>query len=527
MKKRQFCFKALLILVLLTFANLSYPLSGFFNRLSRHVKAVQSAFAVPGVAVAIVKDGQTVFARGFGFRENGKDLPVDSQTLFAIASNTKAFTCVALAMLVDEGKIKWDDRVITYLPEFQLYDPYVTREFTIRDLLTHRSGLGLGAGDLMIFPPTDFTRKEILRNMKHLKPVSSFRSRFDYDNLLYLVAGEIFPVVAGKSWESFITDRIFKPLGMSASMVDISRFDTTDNIAIPHIPLHGKLIPKSYRYSHGPTNNMGPAGSIISNADDMAKWMTCLLDRGKVPGSTDRIISEKQCLRLWEPQTILRPSRRDGLNSHFAMYALGFGVQDYRGKKIVTHTGGLLGMVSKVTLVPEMNLGIAVLTNQQSGAAFYAITNHILDHYLKVRGNRWITRYQNMGKQSGKYIAEALKKIREKRIKGSKPSLKLPAYAGIYRDSWRGEITISHRDRQLRITFSRTEFLTGRLEHWHHNTFVARWDDRSLEADSFVTFHLNHDGSINHVKMKAVSPATDFSFDFRDLHLVPVQKKDP
>lgn len=399
MTKQKIIVTTVVVIIVITFPIQGFSSSKFFSHLKKHVGMVQSEFKVPGVAVAIVKDGKTVFAQGFGVLKYGEHSPVNEKTLFAIASNTKAFTCTALAILVDEEKIKWDDRVINCLPEFQLYDPYVTREFTIRDLLTHRSGLGLGAGDLMIFPPTTFTRTEILRNMKHLKPVSSFRSKFDYDNLLYLVAGEIIPVVTGKTWESFIIERIFKPLGMNQSMVDASHLDSVSNVAIPHVLIDGKLIPKSYRYSHSSTNNMGPAGSIISNVEEMAIWMNTLLNRGKIPKTNEHLITKKQCLEMWQPQTILRPSRRDGLNSNFAMYGLGFGLQDYRGKKIVTHTGGLLGMLSKVTLVPDMNLGIVVLTNQQSGAAFYAISNKILDFYIKVRGNNWIKFYKEREKK--------------------------------------------------------------------------------------------------------------------------------
>jgi len=233
------------------------------------VARAMKAFQIPGMAVGIIKDGKLFYAKGYGVRELGKPNQVDADTLFQIGSNTKAFTAAALALLVDEGKIHWDDKVIDYLPQFRMQDPYVTREFTIRDLLTHRSGLGSGAGDLMFFPATDFSRDEIIHGLRYLKPVSGFRSKYDYDNLLYMVAGQIIPVVTGKSWEDFVTEHILDPLQMRPCAASYGRIADRGDVATPHVVINGEL--KAI-----PVVNMdviGPAGTINCSITGMAKWI--------------------------------------------------------------------------------------------------------------------------------------------------------------------------------------------------------------------------------------------------------------
>ena len=310
---------------------------------------------------------------------------------------------------------------------------------------------------------------------------------------------------------------------MKKSLTGINGLDKISNVAIPHVPLKGKLIPITYESNFSKTNNLAPAGAIISNVKEMSVWVNTLLNRGLIPESNRKLFSKKQSREMWTPQTILPRRTYDGLNSNFCLYGLGFGLQDYSGKRIVTHTGGLIGMVSKVTMIPEINLGIIVLTNQQSGAAFYAITNEILDHYLRVKGKNWIKFYKEKVQKSKKRVAKVLENLETNRAKDSKPSLKLSEYTGTYRDNWRGEVYITMEKDRLKMRFSRTNKLTGFLYHWQYNTFIVKWDDRTLEADSFVTFQLGHTGAIEQVKMKAVSPLTDFSFDFHDLLLKPVK----
>src|SRR6266446_7983851 len=298
------------------------------SALDSFVARVLKTFEVPGLAVAIVKDGKVVLAKGYGVRKLGETTPVDEKTLFGIGSNTKAFTSAALATLVDEGKISWDDPVYQRLPGFQMYDPYVSHEMTIRDLLTHRSGMGLGEGDLLFWPHSTFTREDIIYRLRFMKPASSFRSRFAYDNLLYIAAGQIIPAVTGKSWEDYIRGRILLPLGMATTNLSNAAFKPGDNYAWPHSKLDGKLQVIDFIN----LDNAGPAGSINSSAAEMAKWVTLQLNRGKFPNSDARLFSERQSREMWSAQTILPagegPGPLAGLNSKFADYGLGWGLRD-------------------------------------------------------------------------------------------------------------------------------------------------------------------------------------------------------
>ncbi|MGI8840711.1 MAG: serine hydrolase domain-containing protein, partial [Caulobacteraceae bacterium] len=347
---------------------------------------VQKTFAVPGLAIAVVKDGKTIFAKGYGVREAGKPGKVDADTLFGIGSNTKAFTVAALAMLADQGKLDWDDKVIDHLPAFRLHDPWVTREFTVRDLLTHRSGLGLGAGDLMLFPHTDFTRDEIVHNLRYLKPVTSFRSVFAYDNLLYIVAGQLVPAVTGQSWENFVQQRVLDRLGTGCA-ANLARTAGNPNVAAPHILASGKPA----AIAPDPGEALDPAGSIECSAGGMAKWMTVQLADGRVAGGAP-LFSEARHREMWTPQTIepISPTTSTLTRTHFRDYGLGWSLEDYQGFERVWHTGGLIGMVSYVSLLPERRIGIAVLTNQQSRGAIASLMQDITDRFVGAPLRDWI-----------------------------------------------------------------------------------------------------------------------------------------
>jgi CubicO group peptidase (beta-lactamase class C family) len=491
-----------------------------------YVARVLKEFDVPGVAVAIVKDGRVVMAKGYGVRKLGEAAAVDAGTLFGIASNSKAFTAAALAMLVDEGKISWDDPVVKHLPAFQMYDPYVSREMTIRDLLTHRSGLGLGAGDLLWWPQTNHSRDEIVRRIRFIKPATSFRSRYAYDNVLYLVAGQIIPAVTGKSWDDFIKERIFTPLGMTASNTSVSANPAGGNVATPHTKNAGSL----QAIEPARLDNVAPAGSINSNVSDMAKWVIAQLDNGSIRGAESnggRLFSERQSREMWSAQTILPlndpPPMLAPLKANFAAYGLGWGLADYRGKKIVSHTGGLPGYLSRVALVPDLKLGVVVLTNMESGGAFQSITYRVIDHYLGAAETDWIAAYRKLEDQQRAAASAVENRQSAARDSNSKPSLAVAKYAGRYTDAWYGDATISLENDRLVLWFAHTPALVADLEHWQYDTFVARWRDRTLLADAFVTFALKPDGRIEQVKMQAISPLTDFSFDFQDLLFTPAR----
>jgi CubicO group peptidase (beta-lactamase class C family) len=404
---------------------------------------------------------------------------VTPQSLFRIASNTKAFTTAALAMLVDEGKIRWDDRVIDHMPAFQMYDPYVTREMMVRDLLVHRSGLGLGAGDLMFWPSTD----------------------------------------------QFVRERIFLPLGMTSTNASTPALVAAPDVAIPHARAVGKVVP----IPQSDHDNNAPAGSMNSSVADLAKWLVVQLNHGELPGGR-RLFSARQSKEMWSPQTILpiadlptgAPAELEALQPNFSAYGLGWMLRDYRGKKLVFHTGVLAGYVSRVTMVPDLKLGIVVLTNQEETGAHAAITWTVLDHYLGAPATDWVTAFRDLAKAEVAQGEAEEKKATGKRNANSRPSLPLAAYAGRYRDAWYGDVAVAEHGGKLTISFTHTRQLMGDLEHWQYDTFVARWRDRTLGADAFVTFALGPDGSIETVKMSPVSPLTDFSFDFQDLTLHPI-----
>jgi len=492
--------------------------------LDAYVANSMKTFDVPGMAVAIVKDGKVVVAKGYGVRKLGDATAVDEFTMFAIGSNTKAFTTAALATLVDQGKLAWDDPVYQRLPGFVMYDPYVSHEMTIRDLLTHRSGMGLGEGDLLFWPHSTYTRDEIIYKLRFMKPASSFRSHYAYDNLLYMTAGQIIPALTGTSWDDYIRQHIFAPLGMNHSTVSSHDFKPGDDYSWPHARVDGK--PQAIPIED--LDNVGPAGAINSCAADMAKWVQLQLNRGKFVGRDGRLFSEQRSREMWSAQTILPigdpPAPLAALKTNFADYALGWGLRDYHGRKMVGHTGGVAGFVSRVMLVPEENLGVVVLTNAEEGGAFDAILYRVLDHYFHLPPTDWIANFKKVKDDEEKDAAETMKKAEGARAADSKPSLALEKYAGTYNDAWYGSITIHSESGALTISFDHTPGMIGDLQHWQYDTFKAHWRVRTIE-DAFVTFSLNADGSINSAKMAAVSPLADFSFDYQDLLLKPAAEE--
>ena len=486
------------------------------------VERSMKAFDVPGIAVGIIKDGKIIHAKGYGVRSLNTKQQTDENTLFGIASNSKAFTCTALGMLVDEGKIKWDDKVRDYIPEFKLYSPYVTEEFTIRDLLTHRSGLGLGAGDLMFFPDSsDFELKDIIYNLRFLKQVSGFRTKYDYDNLLYIVAGEVLARVTGKSWDAFVEERIFKPLGMDKTAGSFDRLKDKSNVIEGHAAVNGKvqvIARSSVKVGHS-------AGGVNSNITDLCKWVQLWLNKGKYgEGLSKRLFSENVYREITSAQTIIQVGGPGPYNTHFAAYGLGFFLSDEKGYKKVTHTGGLEGMVTQITMIPEINLGIIVLTNQQEGGAFVSITNQIKDNYYGITATDRVTEYSK-GKQGQVVMANKLVDSIWKEIQLVKPSEKanINLFAGTYHDVWFGDITISIKNGKSWFDSKRSPKLTGELFYYKGNSFVVKWTDRSMDADAFLNFSLNEEGKASGIKMRAISPLTDFSYDFHDLDFARIK----
>lgn len=475
-----------------------------------------------GIAVAVVEDGLLVHARGYGVAsvDNGKK--VDENTLFAIASNSKAFTTTALAILVDEGKLHWDDKVISIIPEFTMYDPYVMANFTIRDLLTHRSGLGLGAGDLMFFPDgSDFTVDDVLKSFQYQEPVSPFRTKYDYDNLLYVVGGEVVARVSGMSWADFVENKIMAPIGMERSKGVYQRVADKNNVAFPHTVEEGKL--RQFQPYLKNDESLGAAGGIYASVKDLSKWMLLHLNKGKYgPGLSEELVSEANHRELWKPHTNIGFDMipEPPYNTHFSAYGLGWFLQDRAGYVTAEHTGGLPGMLSRTILIPELNAGVVVLTNTDPGGySYWTVAMEIADAYLGAVATDWIAwaekRIKNQEKAGDSVVTRVWETVKNARPLG----LDMKSFDGTYNDDWFGAVQVWSEDGQLWMRSVRSPKLTGQMFYYKANTFAVKWEYTDMPCDAFAMFALDETGTAVGLKMKGISPNIDFSFDFHDLDL--------
>lgn len=519
-------------------ATLDTSLPPALQNFDAYVNTVRQTFDVPGISVAIVKDGKVLLENGYGVREIGvdgmPDKPATAHTLYAIASNTKAFTAASLAILADHGKLDMGDRVIEHLPWFRMSDPYVTHAMRIRDLLAHHSGLSLGAGDLLYWPTTDYSTREVVERLAHVPLKHGFRARYFYDNILFAVAELVVENVANQDFRSFLKQHFFQPLGMSETRFNYHYIKPGDtNVATGYAKSDFTDLKPAKPLAWA--NNSG-AGGIYSSVHDMSKWIIAQLAGGVYGQSADgeplRLFSEDRHREMWSVQTAINPRpaaipELEPMVPNFAGYGEGWHLSEYKGHKLVWHTGGWPGFVSRVTMVPDTDLGMVVLTNQQSGAAFQAITYHILDAFLGGQQHDWLAAYVAYGKHKAEEADESWQKHVAARDKNSKPSLPLADYAGVYQDPWYGKVKLRMDDGHLVMQFSHTKALLGDLEHWQHDSFIVRWRNRGLNADAFVTFALDPDGNIRSIRMQPVSPRTDFSFDFQDLRLTPVDADQP
>jgi len=489
------------------------------QQLDKLIQETLTTFEVPGISVGILKDGEVVYSKGHGFRSLTTKKDMTEETLVGVASNSKGFTCFALAMMIDAGKLNWDDPVRKHIPEFQLHDSWVTENFTVRDLVTHRSGMGLGAGDLMFFPEgNDFDVDDVINGVKYLEPESSFRSQFAYNNNMFIIAGEVLKRVSGLSWEEFIETKIMKPVGMVNSKASYNRVTDKSNIIDAHTRADGKVIQIPHDWS--PTANA--AGGIVSNVPDMLTWAKFLMNDA-VTESGERLLSEVQFYELWQLQTPLRVRPNDPYDSNFKGYGLGWFVADVKGgHKQVYHTGGLIGTVTQFTMIPDLDLAIVVLTNQMNGNAFNTVTNTIKDSYLGYDDRNWLDYYDERNTDFLKYNdsikAEVFAQV--EKMKGSQMLSKPEQIVGTYSDDWFGDIIISHDGEGYSIKSVRSSRLFGELLPYNATTYVAKWNDRSYDADVFVMFTFNEKGEAVSATMKYIAPITDFSFDFHDLELV-------
>jgi CubicO group peptidase (beta-lactamase class C family) len=455
------------------------------------------AWPVPGFSVAIVKDGRIVFEKGYGVRDVTEGGVVDEHTLYAIASNSKAFTAAALATQVDEGRLSWDDRVVDHLPWFQLYDRYVTQEMRIRDLLSHRSGLGTYSGDLLWYG-TPYSAEEVVRRVRHLPPAYPFRAGYGYTNLMFIAAGEVLRSVSGRGWHDFVEERFLDPLGMDRTVTSVTDLPGRDNVATPHKNDRGEVIPIEW-YNW---DAMGAAGGIISSVHDMAQWMRVQLGEGETNGV--RLFTEEAQQQMWRvhnARAVTPAYQRRFPTTHFRGYGLGWSLADYKGRKVVSHGGGYDGMFSQLMLVPEEELGVVVLTNSMTGVSA-ALANRVLDAYLGGDARDWAAEGLTDWKASRQRFEARQDRIEEERVVGTSPSLELAGYAGTYGGALYGEATVSREEGHLVLRLLPNPDLVADLEHLHHDTFLIRWRETfAWFGIGTATFVLDASGAVAEMKL--------------------------
>lgn len=444
-------------------------------------------WGVPGLAVAIVKDDSVVFAKGYGVRQLGKSDPVDSHTLFAIGSTTKAMTALSLLMLADEGRVALDDPVVRHLPTLQLYDPVMTREITVRDVLTHHTGLP-GADQLWI--GGDYPIAEVIRRMRWLKPTASFRNQYAYQNVQYAMAGEVAARVSGSSWADLLRTRIWSPLGMSETVPTLAATAGRPNVAVPHMKLDDTVRVIENR----PVDPVAAAGAVWSSVADMAKWMRFVLDSGRVGGR--RLVKDQSFVEWLSPQAVVPksdfyPTTRL-TRAHQINYGLGWFLHDYAGEQVAMHTGSIDGMIAIIGLIPDRRVGVYVLANLDHAELRHALMYRVFDMFSGRPPRDWSAELRTLYGDLEQRGVAARKAFEAARVQGTKPSLALDRYAGVYADSLNGTAQVTSDRGMLRIAWGKG--FTAPLEHWHYDTFIARWDDRR-SGSATVTFVLDASGA--------------------------------
>lgn len=498
--KLQFLFLLICMVAIVPFA--AKAQNKQVQDIEKYIEKARMDWKVPGLAVGIIKDGQVVMSKGFGSQVAGQNRPVDGKTLFAIASNTKAFISAAIGILVEEGKLNWDDPVKKHLPYFQLYDDYVSEHTTVRDLLCHRVGLGTFSGDV-IWYKSKYSAEETIKRAASVKKAYDFRAGYGYTNLMFITAGEVIKAVSGQSWATFINDRIFGPLNMNRTQTSTNELMMVQNVATPHKPVNGTNVPISW------TNwdNMGAAGGIISCTDDMLKWMQLQLDGGRDIFSKD---IQNEFWTLHNSRKVSEWAKQNYEGRHFSGYGLGWGLADYAGRMIVSHGGGYDGMYSRVVMVPDENLGIVVLTNSMKGISS-ALTNYIVDRYLERPMKDWskeLIKYEMDAKEERKVMLEERALMRDAK---NKSSLALSDYAGTYRCNMYGVIKVVKKDKQLELEFPDAPLLNATLSHWEGEKFKINWKDTHAWFD-FGTVEFSIDDNMQVDRILFDVPNEDIFF---------------
>ena len=469
MKKTLLVFLSCFFVLAAVAQNDSIP-SFVKDSLDNYVNRALTDWQIPGVSVCIVKNGKVVVMKGYGVKELGTNDKIDENTLFMIGSNSKAFTATAIALLDAEKKLSLDDKVQKWLPDFKLYDPWVAKEANIRDLLCHRLGFETFQGDFMYFD-SDLTTAEVREKMGKLKPIHGFRSKWGYTNCAFMTAGEIIPKVTGQSWADFVTARIFKPLGMNSTLALSKDIKTAGNKCTAHTVADAVL--KKIPYGH--IDNLAPAGSISSSVNDMSKWVMMQLNNGKLDGK--EIIPESAIAQTRMPHSIMGNGGHMFNKAHFALYGLGWFMEEYAGRKILAHTGGVNGFVTSVCLVPEEQLGIIVFTNTDANGFFEALRNEIEDAYLGLPYRNYSKVFLGFQKADEAETEKVIKLIRDTVAMNLKTDLALTAYAGEYLHDVYGNMNIKIEDGKLIMRFEHHKGRWGTLEPLGGNRFFCTYSE--------------------------------------------------
>ncbi|MEG2804128.1 serine hydrolase domain-containing protein [Stenotrophomonas sp.] len=467
---------------------------------------------LPGIAMAVVADGEVVFTATRGERRAGTRQAIDADTLFKIASNSKAMTAALLARLVDQGRLRWEDRVIDYLPQFRMYDPWVTEHLQVRDLLIHNSGLGLGAGDLMLWPePNAYTRQDVIAGLAHLKPVTSFRSGYAYDNLMYVVAGEVAAAAGGKPYDQLLRQEVFAPLGMQRCQVGAWSVTAVGNVAQPHaryVDHNAVLGADADMTTDHPSM---AAGGIRCSLADMTRWMQVLLDPSLAPGW----LSQAQRRALWTAHMPMPigARQREWDNAHFSAYGYGWRLSDMDGQWKVAHTGTLSGMYSSLALLPDRRVGVVVLINGDAEDARTALTQAALKHYTAPADPRGVLDYLaalDAERQQRKANGQVRPDTRARRPVDLAATR---SWHGRYADPWLGEASVCPRGGQLELSIAKSPLLHGQVmqvgERW-----LVDWETRGADAEPWLAVQ---PGPPTTLTLRAIDPEIDFSYDYQDL----------
>jgi CubicO group peptidase (beta-lactamase class C family) len=464
---------------------------------------------VPGMAIAIVKSDSIVFAKGYGYADLEQNKPVDEHTLFAVASNSKALTATALAILVERGDLTWSDKVIDYLPYFASYDPWVTESYTIEDLLCHRGGLKTFSGDLLWYG-SDLTPQEIIQASQYLEPEYDFRTHFGYSNINYLAAGMVLEAITDTSWSDFVKSHFLDPLGMNRTLTSTAQLSAMKNVATPYY-LNGEM---NHKVAWVNWDNIAPAGALISSVYDFSRWIQLNLKQGKWDGKS--LFPSSQLEKLTRPHinhAISPFSMRYQPSKHFSGYGLGWELYDYHGYKVISHGGGYDGMISKSGLVPEADLGVVILTNSLNWLTG-ALMNKTLDVILgdQMEGTDWSAMFLEYKKEQDKVDAETLQKLENERgLKGEKLH-DLSDYVGRYTDKMYGDVVIENRKGSLYFRMMRSDLFQAELSHWNLDIFTFQFDPNlsSLPIGK-LWFITDKNGEIESLKIHVPNP--DFFFD--------------